>query len=141
MVEGVQVAVDLDDGPLEEVVVWACGEGKERLVERCSNELGLLRPEEIEAEQLREVWGATVPAEDFQMKFDIVNMLIVVDVVEGFCLDVVESSCRRWHSFEIQTEVACDRIHVIKCTDEAERSWLPFTPESLPFTYNLNVFV
>jgi hypothetical protein len=54
MVEGVQVAGDLDDGPLEEVIVWACRarEGKERLVERRSNELGLPSPEEIEARGL-----------------------------------------------------------------------------------------
>ena len=116
--EGVQVAVDLDGGPLEEDIVGACGvrEGKKRLVERRSNELGLLRPEEIVAQQLREVWGSTIPGEDSQMKVDVVNMLIVVDVIEGFCLDVVESSCRRWHSFEVQTEVARDRIHVINCT-------------------------
>jgi hypothetical protein len=51
---------------LEEVIVWACGvrEVKKCLVERRSNELGLLRQEEIVAQQLREIWGATVPAED-----------------------------------------------------------------------------
>lgn len=78
--EGVQVAADLDDGLLEEVIVWACGvrEVKKCLVERRSNELGLLRPEEIVAQQLREIWGATVPAEDSQMKLDVVNMLVVV---------------------------------------------------------------
>jgi hypothetical protein len=62
------------------------------------------------------------------MKLDVVNMLVVV---EGLFLDDAESSCRRWHSLEVQTKFARgisarDREHVTKLNVLASHSPLNF---------------
>ncbi|KUJ19302.1 uncharacterized protein LY89DRAFT_773481 [Mollisia scopiformis] len=81
MVEGVRDAVYLDDGHLEEAVVWACWKGEERVMERRSNTLGLLRPEDVEAQQLGEYDGGITAAKDFKMESDIVLMLGIGEVL------------------------------------------------------------
>lgn len=63
--EGVQVADDAGDGPLDEAIVWTYWEGRERLVERRNNEQGLWSPEEIESQQLVELLRVLLRAEDF----------------------------------------------------------------------------